>query len=36
MMEAGIKEVQKRLVVAPPHFVIKIVDKNGVRVVKNV
>jgi 20S proteasome subunit beta 4 len=36
MMEAGIKEVQKRLVVAPPHFVIKVVDKDGIRAVKNV
>jgi 20S proteasome subunit beta 4 len=36
MMQEGIKEVQKRLVVAPPHFVIKVVDKNGVREVMKV
>lgn len=36
MMEAGIAEVKKRLVVAPPHYVIKVVDKNGVREVKHV
>ncbi|GFR42700.1 hypothetical protein Agub_g3622 [Astrephomene gubernaculifera] len=36
MIEAGIAEVKKRLVVAPPHYIIKIVDKDGVRVVKNV
>lgn len=34
MMEAGIAEVKKRLVVAPPHYVMKVVDKDGVRKVK--
>jgi 20S proteasome subunit beta 4 len=36
MMEAGIAEIKKRLVVAPPHYMIKVVDKNGVREVKKV
>lgn len=36
MMEAGITEVKKRLVVAPPHYIIKVVDKDGIRVVKTV
>ncbi|KAG2423381.1 hypothetical protein HXX76_015347 [Chlamydomonas incerta] len=36
MMEAGIAEVKKRLVVAPPHYIIKVVDKDGIRVVKTV
>ena len=31
MMKKGIEEVKRRLVVAPPSFVIKIVDKNGIR-----
>ncbi|GIL63804.1 hypothetical protein Vafri_17806 [Volvox africanus] len=36
MIDAGITEVKKRLVVAPPHYIIKVVDKDGVRVVKTV
>jgi 20S proteasome subunit beta 4 len=36
MMEAGIAEIKKRLVVAPPHYLIKVVDKDGVREVKKV
>ena len=36
LMEKGIDEVVKRLVVAPPAYVIKVVDKDGVRVVKTV
>jgi hypothetical protein len=28
--------VKKRLVVAPPHYVMKVVDKDGVREVKKV
>lgn len=35
-VQAGIAEVKKRLVVAPPHFVMKVVDKDGVREVKKV
>jgi hypothetical protein len=31
-----IAEVQKRLVVAPPHYIMKVVDKDGVREVKKV
>jgi len=30
----GIAEVKERLVIAPPSYVIKVVDKNGVREVK--
>ena len=29
----GIDEVKQRLVVAPAHYVIKVVDKNGIRTV---
>jgi 20S proteasome subunit beta 4 len=36
MMEAGIAEVKKRLVVAPPHYLMKVIDRNGVREVKQV
>ncbi len=36
VVQAGIAEVKKRLVVAPPHYVMKVVDKNGVREVKKV
>lgn len=31
MMLRAIEEVKKRLVVAPPKYIIKVVDKNGVR-----
>lgn len=34
MMEKGIEEVKKRLVVAPAHYIIKVVDKDGIRTVK--
>jgi 20S proteasome subunit beta 4 len=34
MMEAGVAEVKRRLVVAPPAFIIKVVDKNGIRTIK--
>lgn len=34
MMEKGIEEIKRRLVVAPPHYIIKVVDKDGVRTVK--
>jgi hypothetical protein len=35
-VQAGIAEVKKRLVVAPPHYIMKVVDKTGVREVKKV
>lgn len=34
MMEMGVAEVKKRLVIAPSSYVVKVVDKNGIRVVK--
>ncbi|KAJ9508089.1 hypothetical protein QJQ45_021438 [Haematococcus lacustris] len=34
MMEQGIAELKRRLVVVPPAFNIKIVDKDGIRLVK--
>jgi len=34
MMEQGVAEVKRRLVVAPPAYIIKVIDKNGVRTVK--
>ena len=36
MLEKGIEEVKRRLVVAPPHFLIKVIDKDGIRTVKTV
>ncbi|CAL5218371.1 g39 [Coccomyxa viridis] len=36
LMEKGIEEVRRRLVVAPPSFVIKVVDKDGIRTVKQI
>mmetsp|Transcript_11285 Transcript_11285/g.33934 ORF Transcript_11285/g.33934 Transcript_11285/m.33934 type:complete len:198 (+) Transcript_11285:195-788(+) len=36
LMEKGIAEVKARLVVAPPSYVIKVVDKNGIREVKRI
>ncbi|MEW5310457.1 MAG: hypothetical protein WDW38_002254 [Sanguina aurantia] len=36
MMDAGIEEVKRRLVVAPAHYIIKVVDKDGIRTVKTV
>lgn len=29
-------QVKKRLVVAPPHYIIKVVDKDGIRTIKTV
>jgi hypothetical protein len=34
MMEKGIEEIKKRLVVAPAHFIIKVIDKEGIKTVK--
>ncbi len=36
MMLKGIDEVKQRLVVAPSHFVIKVVDKAGIRTVQSI
>ncbi len=36
MMLQGIAEVKQRLVVAPTNFVIKVIDKNGIRVVHTI
>lgn len=36
MMEKGIEEVKARLVVAPPSYIIKIVDENGIRTLKEI
>ena len=33
MMEKGVDEVRRRLVVAAPKFVVKVVDANGIRTV---
>jgi 20S proteasome subunit beta 4 len=34
MMEQGVAEVRRRLVVAPPAYIIKLVNKDGVSVIK--
>lgn len=31
MMRKGIEEVKRRLVVAPPKYIVKVIDKNGIR-----
>ncbi|CAK0737495.1 hypothetical protein CVIRNUC_000922 [Coccomyxa viridis] len=36
LMEKGIEEVRRRLVVAPPSFVIKVVNKDGIRTLKEI
>lgn len=36
LMKKGIEEVKKRLVVAPPKYIIKIIDKDGIRTVEEV
>lgn len=36
LMEKGIAEVKARLVVAPPSYIIKVIDKNGIREVKRI
>jgi len=33
MMERGVEELRRRLVVAPAKFIVKVVDANGVRTV---
>ncbi len=35
LMEKGVEEVKSRLVVAPPTFVVKVIDKDGIRTVKS-
>lgn len=34
MMEQGIAEVRTRLVVAPTNFIVKVIDANGIRTVR--
>ena len=34
LMEKGVAEVKRRLVVAPPSFVVKVIDASGIRTVK--
>jgi 20S proteasome subunit beta 4 len=36
MMLKGIEEVKQRLVVAPAHYIIKVIDKSGIRTVHTV
>ena len=36
MMLQGIDEVKQRLIIAPAHYIIKVVDKNGIRTVHTV
>jgi len=36
MMEKGVDEVRKRLVVSCPGYEIKVIDKNGIRLLKRV
>ena len=34
LMEKGVEEVKRRLVIAPPSFIVKVIDKAGIRTVK--
>ena len=34
LMEKGVAEVKRRLVIAPPSFIVKVIDKDGIRLVK--
>ena len=34
LMEQGVAEVKRRLVIAPPSFIVKVIDKDGIRTVK--
>jgi 20S proteasome subunit beta 4 len=36
IIDKSIEEIKLRLVVAPPHYVIKVIDANGLRTVKEV
>jgi 20S proteasome subunit beta 4 len=36
MIDKSIEEIKLRLVVAPPHYMIKVIDANGIRTVKEV
>ena len=36
MMEKGVEEVRKRLIVSCPGYEIKIIDKDGIRLLKRV
>eukprot|EP00887_Chlorella_sp_A99_P006277 scaffold3.g6277.t1 len=31
LMRQGVEEVKKRLVVAPPKYIVKVIDKDGIR-----
>lgn len=31
MMRKGVEEVKSRLVVAPPKYVVKVIDEQGIR-----
>lgn len=35
LMEKGVAEVKSRLVVAPPTYIVKVIDKDGIRTVKS-
>lgn len=34
MIHAGLEEVRRRLVVAPAHYIVKVIDANGIRTVE--
>lgn len=36
LMEQGVAEVKRRLVIAPPSFIVKVIDKDGIRTVKTI
>jgi len=36
LMEKGVAEVKRRLVIAPPSFIVKVIDKDGIRLVKTI
>lgn len=35
MMEKAVAEAKQRLAVAPPKFLVKVIDKDGTRIVKS-
>ncbi|KAF5840408.1 20S proteasome beta subunit D, type 2 [Dunaliella salina] len=36
MMEQGIAEVKRRLIVAPSSYIVKVIDKDGMRTIKTI
>ena len=36
LMEQGVAEVKRRLIIAPPSFIVKVIDRNGIRIVKTI